>query len=221
MDEAERWHVQALFWESVAKACADSPAVFCYNLMNEPVLANSSQKETEWLAGEFGGKHFVQRITLDLAGRSREQVAGLWISKLVTAIRKHDQRHLITVGIIPWTYTWPNAKPVFYSEEAGSELDFVSVHFYPRKGEVEKALKALAVYDIGKPLVVEEMFPLACSVAEMDMFIERSRESVDGWISFYWGRTIDEYAGEDLDLPDTITRKWLEYFREKAPDILK
>jgi len=66
MGEAERWDVQALFWEAVAKTCAESPAVFCYDLMNEPILPGAGKKETAWLAGAFAGKHFVQRITLDL-----------------------------------------------------------------------------------------------------------------------------------------------------------
>jgi len=63
MDETERWQVQARFWEAVAMTCAESPAVFCYDLMNEPILAGGKKKETEWLAGDFAGKHFVQRIT--------------------------------------------------------------------------------------------------------------------------------------------------------------
>ena len=101
---------------------------------------------------------------------------------------------LITLGVIPWALTWPNAKPLFYSPEVSTNLDFVSVHFYPKKGEVDKALKALAVYDIGKPLVIEEMFPLSCSLEEMDEFIQKSRSRAEGWISFYWGKTIEEYA---------------------------
>jgi len=34
MGEAKRWDVQALFWEAVAKTCTESPAIFCYDLMN-------------------------------------------------------------------------------------------------------------------------------------------------------------------------------------------
>ena len=33
--EKERWRVQARFWRAVAGRCAASPAVFCYDLMNE------------------------------------------------------------------------------------------------------------------------------------------------------------------------------------------
>ena len=221
MDEAARWDVQARFWEAVAKTCAGSPAIFCYDLMNEPILPGADKAETEWLAGEFGGKHFVQRITLDLAGRTREQVAKAWVDKLVAAIRKHDDKHMITVGVIPWALVWPNAKPFFYSKEVGENLDFASVHFYPKKGEVEKALKALAVYEVGKPLVVEEMFPLSCGIEELDAFIDGSRNIADGWISFYWGKSIEDYARGDLDIAGAIIKSWLEHFSAKTPEILR
>lgn len=220
MDEAERWDVQERFWEAVSRTCATSPAVFCYDLMNEPILAGGKTQEAEWLAGELGGKYFVQRITLDLAGRDREQVAGAWVDKLVMAIRRNDNRHMITVGVIPWAHTWPNAKPLFYSEPVGGSLDFVSVHFYPKQGEVDRALEALATYDIGKPLLIEEMFPLSCDLDEMNLFIDGSRKIAEGWISFYWGRTIEEYDEDKDSLPAAIMKQWLEYFRAKAPEIM-
>ena len=220
MDEAERWDVQARFWEAIAETCADSPAVFCYDLMNEPILAGAKKKETEWLAGAFAGKHFVQRITLDLAGRTREQVAKAWVDKLVTAIRKHDERHMITVGVIPWAHTWPNAKPLFYSKQVSENLDFASVHFYPKRGEVDKALTALAVYDIGKPLIVEEMFPLKCSLEELGVFIDSSRATTDGWIGFYWGKTPQECRRSGT-LGDAVTAAWLEFFKNKADAITR
>lgn len=218
MDETARWDVQVLFWESVAKTCAESEAIFCYDLMNEPILPGADKTETEWLTGELGGKYFVQRITRDLAGRSREQVAKEWVDKLAAAIRTVDKQHMITVGVIPWAHVWPNAKPLFYSEQVGGNFDFASVHFYPKKGEVEKALRALAVYNIGKPLVIEEMFPLSCSIEELDAFIDGSRDIADGWISFYWGKTIEEYAAGQTDIAGAITKNWLEHFRSKAPE---
>ncbi|HUS72471.1 MAG TPA: cellulase family glycosylhydrolase [Sedimentisphaerales bacterium] len=220
MDEGDRWDVQALFWEAVAKRCAKSDAVFCYDLMNEPILPGANKKETNWLAGEFAGKHFVQRITLDLAGRTRKQVAKAWIDKLAAAIRKHDERHMITVGVIPWVHTFPKARPLFYSEDVAQNLDFVSVHFYPKRGEVDKALAALSAYDIGKPLIVEEMFPLHCSMEELGVFIDASNKIADGWIGFYWGKTIDEYTAGDTDLAGVLTVSWLKYFRAKTPETL-
>jgi hypothetical protein len=221
MNEAARWNVQARYWEAIAKTCADSPAIFCYDLMNEPILPGSDKAETEWLTGELGGKFFMQRITLDLAGRTREQVAKAWVDKLVAAIRKHDKQHMITVGAIPWAFTFPKAKPLFYSPQVGRNLDFVSVHFYPKKGEVDKALTALAVYDVGKPLVIEETSPLWCGQEDFRRFFNGSRKIADGWIGFYWGTTIDEYTRRKDDIAAGIMKEWLEFFREKTPEILR
>jgi hypothetical protein len=217
LPEKARWDVQARFWEAVARRCARSPAIFCYDLMNEPILPGDT-KETEWLTGELGGKYFVQRITLDLAGRTREQVAKAWVDRLVAAIRKQDSRHLVTVGVIPWVLVFPKAKPLFYSREVAGNLDFASVHFYPESGKIDWALTALAAYDIGKPLVIEEMFPLQCSAEELETFIDGSRKIADGWIGFYWGKTLEE-CRRSKELSDALTAGWLELFKRKADTI--
>ena len=218
-NEQQRWATQAFFWESVAKTCRSSPAVFCYDLMNEPVLAGG-KSESEWLGGELGGKFFTQRLTLDLAGRTREQVAKAWVDQQVSAIRKHDQQHLVTVGVIPWVFVFGGGKPLFYSPEVSEKLDFVSVHFYPKANEIEKALTALRVYDIGKPLVIEEMFPMSCSSDELAEFVNRSAEFADGWVSFYWGQTATQLQQrEEPSIAAAITAQWLERFQSLAPKL--
>lgn len=219
LDEDARWKVQAFFWTNIARECKESIAIFCYDLMNEPVLPGKNKIEKEWLLGELGGKYFVQRIALDLNERSRIEAAKDWVDMLVGAIRKEDKNNLITVGVIPWALTFPKAKPLFYSPEVSENLDFVSVHFYPQKGEIDKALTALKVYEIGKPLVIEEMFPLKCSLKEMDAFINQSATIVDGWLSFYWGKTVTEYREEKANLPSNIIASWLEYLQEKRHHI--
>ncbi|MEZ6109824.1 MAG: cellulase family glycosylhydrolase [Pirellulaceae bacterium] len=217
--EADRWNVQARFWREVANVCKTSPAVFCYDLMNEPILPGK-KPETEWLAGELGGKHFVQCISLDLAGRTRTEVAQAWVKQMTSAIRQVDQDHLVTVGVIPWAHVFKGAKPLFYSPEVGEPLDFVSVHFYPKKDAVADALTALAVYDVGKPIVIEEIFPLHCGLEEADEFIKSSAKFTDGWISFYWGKTIDE-SEQQGDLKAAIIAKWLRYLRDNRPSALE
>ncbi len=214
LPEQARWEVQARFWEAVAGRCAQSPAVFCYDLMNEPVVPGAT-KETDWLLGEFAGKYFVQRIALDLGGRTQQQVAKAWVDRLVTAIRSRDDRHLVTVGVIPWVQVFPKAKPLFYSREVAENLDFACVHFYPESGKVDAAVTALAAYDIGKPVVIEEMFPLKCSAGELDEFISKSKATACGWIGFYWGKTPDEYRGSGA-LSDTLTLAWLELFEKRG-----
>ncbi len=215
LDEAARWEAQAVFWRAVAETCANSPAIFCYDLMNEPILPGK-KRETDWLAGAFGDKYFVQRISLDLAGRTREEVAKAWVKKLSDAIREVDPRHMITVGVIPWAHVWKNAKPLFHSKEVGEPLDFVAVHFYPKKDDVAGSLEALKVYEVGKPLVVEEMFPLKCSLEEVEEFVNGSRAFTDGWISFYWGATIGECEKKG-DFKGALVAQWLRWFKANAP----
>lgn len=217
LDAPARWNVQAGFWRAVAGVGRDHPSVFCYNLMNEPILPGDN-KEKEWLAGELGGKFFVQRIALDLAGQSRVEMARDWVSKLTGAIRSVDSEGLITVGVIPWAQVFKGAKPLFYAPEVCGPLDFTSVHFYPAKGELADSLKALAVYEVGKPLVIEEIFPLRAGFEDTEAFIDGSRNHVDGWISFYWGATIQENQAK-RDLAGGIMAKWLQYWRESSPSV--
>lgn len=208
--------MQARFWSAVARTCRGHAAVFCYDLMNEPVIGG--EESEGWVTGELGGSYFVQRLTLHQNGRSGKEIAQAWVKQLTTEIREVDSEHLITVGVIPWAMVWPDAKPVFYSPEVVSHLDFVSIHLYPKTGEVDQALKALAVYSIDKPLLIEEMFPMNCSLTDMDEFIEKSSGTVSGWLSFYWGKTIKEYeAAEEPELVDTLVAGWLKYFRDQAP----
>jgi hypothetical protein len=216
LDESARWDVQARFWKAVAAVCKDSPAIFCYDLMNEPILTGGADPK-EWLPGPgFAGSYFVQRITKDMRGRTDKEIARAWVERLVTAIRSVDRRTMITVGVIPWAQVFKGAKPLFYAPEVCGPLDFVSVHFYPKTGKLEDDLAALKVYEVGKPLVIEEIFPLGVSYEETEAFIERSRAHVDGWISFYWGKTIAEYEKKG-DIPSALVGGWLKRFRKMSP----
>jgi truncated hemoglobin YjbI len=214
LDEPSRWQVQAQFWKEVASVCRNSPAIFCYDLMNEPIIGGGDNPD-QWLAKPLGDKHFVQRLTLDVAGRTREEIAAAWVKKLTTAIREVDPDHMITVGVIPWAQMFKGAKPLFYAPGVGDPLDFVSVHFYPKRGELDETLAALKVYDVGKPLVIEEIFPLQAGLEETDAFIQQSRSHVDGYVSFYWGQTIEQHKAKG-DIAGAIMSQWLEYFVKQA-----
>ena len=58
--------------------------------------------------------------------------------------------------------------------------------------------------------------PLKSSIEETAAFIDGSREYTDGWISFYWGKTIEENEQQG-DLKGAIVSKWLRYFRSNSP----
>lgn len=220
LPENERWLVQAKFWEAVAKTCTGDSVVFCYDLMNEPVINEPRKDEHPWVGGELGGFHFVQRISNKLGGRDSKDIAAAWVKSQVEAIRRHDPATLTTVGVIPWAFVWATAKPIFYSPQAARHLDFVSIHVYPAPNQLEKELAALAVYDIGKPLVIEETFPLACSIADLDKFIDAASDRVDGWVSHYFGHTVAEHrAGAEPSGP--LVAEFLEYWMKKGPQLAK
>ncbi len=162
LDERGRWAAQSRFWEAVAERCAGNPAVFFYDLMNEPVVPGGKREPGEWLAGAFAGKHFVQFITLDQAGRPRPEIAREWVKTLVAAIRKKDPKTPITVGMVPWSLDRPGLTSGFVPRVVAPELDFVAVHLYPERGKLDEAMETLKGFDIGKPVVIEETFPLKC-----------------------------------------------------------
>ncbi len=214
LDESERWTVQARFWKEVAQAGRNSPAIFCYDLMNEPVVGGEDSGPG-WLPGEpLGGKYYLQKLTRQKRGRSDQEIARDWVQTLATAIRAVDSRHMITVGVIPWGLVFKGAKPLFYSREASGPLDFVSVHFYPK--DVDEALSVLRDFQIGKPVVIEEIFPLQTSIERTEEFIQKSRSWVDGYLSFYWGKSIEENARKG-DLSGALMSAWLKRFQALGP----
>lgn len=215
LDEAGRWSAQAEIWEAVAKRCARSPAIFCYDLMNEPISPAAAGKPGGWYSGHlFGGYDFLQYITLDSAGRKREEVAVAWIDRMTAAIRKHDRTHLITVGMLPWTQELKHLSG-FVPSRVAAHVDFLSVHIYPNTKKPDEAREALRQCDVGKAVVIEETFPLTCSSAELESFLRESRNIACGWMGHYDGKTIEEYdalgAGQ-ITTAQVLWRDWLRLF---------
>jgi hypothetical protein len=207
LSEKERWDAQAHFWEAVAGRCAKSNAVFCYDLMNEPVAPGKKIESGDWLTGKLGDSYFVQYISLDPDGRGSSEILRQWIHRLAAAIHKQDNRHLITLGMLP-----------FVPDKVSDDLDFLCVHLYPQAKKVDAALKTLHGFAaFGKPVVIEETFPLSCSQEEFEQFIDKSRPDAAGWIGFFWGRTPDDLK-DAKTLGDAITRNWLLFFQKKAGD---
>jgi len=218
LDENGRWTAQAFFWETIARAGAGCPAVFCYDLMNEPVVPGEKRKDGDWLVdAALGGKYFVQRITLDPRGRPRNEIARDWVRRLTTAIRKHDTESLVTVGLLPGTKDRADAWSGFVPKELAPPLDFISTHIYPEKNAIDVSLQILSHFAVGRPVVVEETFPLRCSTQELTEFLRASRGTATGWIGFYWGTPPDELR-QSKELAAHITAGWLELFQELTPE---
>ena len=223
LDEPKRWEAQGNFWTAIARRCAGSSAVFCYDLMNEPLAPGGRRTDGDWYAGKLGPFYFLQFISLDQKDRPRDQIARLWIRTLAEAIRKEDHNHLITVGLLPSTPQLGHLS-FFVPQTIAPELDFTSVHIYPEKAKVSEALATLKQFKIkGKPLIVEETFPLSCSTAELKQFILSSRPTACGWIGHYEGESIQTLERQQrlqkLDVGQTLMLDWLRLFKEMGPQM--
>src|SRR4029079_4443995 len=127
-------------------------------------------------------------------GRERSAIARQWTSQLAAAVRKRDPRHLVTVGLVPWSLGGPGLTSGVIPDRIAGDLDFIAVHLYPESGKIEEAIETLKGFaEVQKPVVIEEIFPLRCSAAELSSFIDESKQHPTGWIGFYWGQTADEY----------------------------
>jgi hypothetical protein len=199
----------------VARRCSASPAVFCYDLMNEPVVPGARRKAGDWLGPPFAGKHFVQFISLDPAGRARPEVARAWIRMLAAEVRRADPGRLVTVGLVDWSLDRPGLTSGFVPARIAADLDFLCVHLYPERGKVDEALKTLAGFSVGKSVVVEETFPLRCSAAELERFLDGSRKAACGWMGFYWGKPPEELRRSGT-IADALLLAWLELFQRKG-----
>jgi Cellulase (glycosyl hydrolase family 5) len=217
LDEAGRWRQQEVFWEAVAGRCCDSSAIFCYDLMNEPVVPGGPKEQPDWLGPPFAGKfHFVQFITRELNDRARPEVARQWIKSLAASIRKHDRKHLITVGMVNWSLDRPGLTSGFVPDKVADELDFLSIHLYPEKGKIDQAIENLKGFGAaGKPVLIEETFTLKCSADDFRRFLNDAWPHTAGLIGFYWGKTPDELR-RDGTIGDAIVLQWLELFQAEG-----
>lgn len=206
LDETGRWATQALFWHKVAETVGSSGAVFGYDLMNEPVVNDT----TTWLPGApFGGYQFVQNLTRTPNGRSFDQIVHQWSAQMVQAIREKDAVTPITTGFIA-------CGPV---RLLSAELDFISTHTYPSPNtdppgfcsmRLDDLLHLVDINQDVKPFVISEIAMLA-SFAETDSFMRLACPQVNGWINHYHGKRLEEYS--DTNWVEILQRYNLNWFK--------
>ncbi|MEJ0007835.1 MAG: hypothetical protein WDM77_16080 [Steroidobacteraceae bacterium] len=198
--------------------CRRKPhGVFAYNLMNEPLVSTERRSIGQWThPSELAGLRYVEYINLDPAGRTSADIARAWVQQLTEAIHKHDRRHAITLGMIWLDGVTPENMPIAPAAIAQG-VDFLAVHMYPETGRIEIALKALEHYRIGKPIVIEETFPLHCTSKEYADFLRRSRATASGWLAHFWSFTPDELRGK-TDAPSVLMLESLDAFRDLNPN---
>jgi hypothetical protein len=215
LDEAGRWGAQEAFWEGVSRACAGhGAALFCYDLVNEPSVPDKPR--TDWLAGELAGFTYCQVITLDPRGRNRTELACDWAARMTAAIRRHDPTTPVTIGLLPF------AKGTgFDAESLANQLDFMSVHYYPEQGRTQESAALIKRFAVaGKPLVVEEIFPMKCDAAELGRVMEACSAFVSGWVGFYWGQRVEELE-KSKAIGDAMVARWLRFFNDGKPGAMR
>jgi cellulase (glycosyl hydrolase family 5) len=215
LSEADRWRTQARFWEAIAEQSAGSPAVFCFNLMNEPAVPSGAQ--AGWFAPPWtDGRTYIEYLAKDAGARSRAEIGRQWLRTMARAIRRHDGRHLITVGSFTVFDQAENLAIGLTPRELAAEVDFLSLHLYPNSSRLDAARAVIGQMSTGKPLLLEESGPLQCSLDQLRGLMVQSRGEVAGWMGFYWGETPDEYRRSGK-LEDALMADWIELVRDLSP----
>jgi hypothetical protein len=115
---------------------------------------------------------------------------------------------------------WEAVAQTCATNQIAGDLDFMAVHIYPEKANLDDAIETLKGFAaVGKPVVIEEIFPLKCDLDDLSHFIDESRQYAAGWIGFYWGQTPDQLRPATT-IPQAMTLGWLELFQAKTPQIL-
>lgn len=226
MDQSNRWTAQSNFWAAIATAGNSSPAIFCYDLMNEPFVAGGARQPGEWRSGHLLGTgtnayDFIQFINLGDGGRPREEIARAWITMMTSAIRARDKQALITVGQLPWSREWHHLSG-FDPAKIKDGLDFISVHIYPDAAKPDEAMECLREFVVGKPIVIEETFPLSCGTEQLEQFLRASRPAATGWFGHYDGDSVSELdkltRADEISNTQAVYRAWLKMFERLRPE---
>lgn len=136
---------QAAFWKAFAARYRNEPAIFAYDLLNEPQIRwRGKHLEAgwcNWLRERYGSLDRLKRAWGNEAARVesfeavaippdeakpescvlldyqrfRESVADRWVQVQVDAIRSADPNHLVTVGLIQWAVPVRRQRPSHYA----------------------------------------------------------------------------------------------------------
>ena len=84
-------------------------------------------------------------------------------------------------------------------------------------------MKALRECAVGKPVVIEETFPQACTPAELEAFFRESRGIASGWIGHYHGENPEKLKelreAKKNTVPQSMMLDWLELFQKMKPEM--
>ena len=175
--------------------CRRVPAVFCYDLMNEPVVPGGKRKDGDWLArpspastsssssrwtsGPAPARH---RPPMDPAPGRRDPQAG-------PAAPDYGRPG----GLEPGP---PGLTSGFVPDKIADDLDFISVHLYPEGGQGQRGAgdaRGLRGRQAGGDR--GDVSRCRARIEELRGVHRRIEGHAAGWIGFYWGRRRKSCAG--------------------------
>jgi len=209
LDDDAMQESEAFFWSETARRYADEPSIFCYDLQNEPLV--NLQDTSEIVGAPFENKFTFVNLKMrtpsrpwsrwpkgdhpdeDLIRFAHDRAVS-WTRAMTTAIRSHDRRHLVTIGLLPGSLPFEDYYWFFAPTVLAPYLDFMSVHLHlsgtaEANNRLASEMILRAAY-VKKPVVVEE-YSLLVPDDVRERFLERAFRSASGFIGYYWGETAE------------------------------
>ena len=109
---------------------------------------------------------------------------------MIDSIREHDAVTPITLAI----GCWDDCPPYLVTPWVFDQLDLLSLHVYPRSEEVHDAVSVTEQWDVGKPVLVTETFPIRVAPSAWEWYLREIATEVNGLISQFSGYPLTELA---------------------------
>jgi len=207
MPVQQRWQVQARFWTAVAHAASSSPAVLCYELTSEPIIATT----TGYYYGQIGDWYFVQSIAT-ATGPKAEHLARAWTRLMASTVRSQDDRP-VTIGLLPST-TGP-----FAPANVADLLDMLIVHEYPTTDQAPTAVSTIRAFAArNKPVLLGETFMLTDDATTQNAFLTGAAPHLAGAFEFFNGH--NPSTTQVHTMADAIYQASLQQFQTLRPLLL-
>ena len=135
-------------WRAMGKAFRGHPALFAYDLQNEPYAPSlptraMNRRWARWRAAHAPdapaalpappareGERWLEAVQ-----RFREELAAEYVRRMSTAVRETDDTHLVTIGMhqksAPFDWYPPDSYIAFNPHRMAAHLDYTSIHYYP------------------------------------------------------------------------------------------
>jgi hypothetical protein len=203
----QRWQVQARFWKAVAHAANTSPAVLCYELTSEPIVAQTPG----YYYGQIGNWWFVQSIATS-QGPKALALARSWTRLLADTVRSQDDRP-VSIGLLPLT------SGPFAPANIADLLDMLIVHEYPITGGAPAATSLIHSFAaFNEPVLLGETFTLTDDATTQGQFLTSAAPDLVGTLEFFDGR--DPRTIEVHSSYDALYKTSLDQFIALRPQLL-